>query len=146
MRNGVSGLSETSNESPRIRRRTADRLLLGRARKRCSQKDYDRVENGEVTATINTITCAEVQYVCGRDDPETAQAYVTRIRDWCDVTTAESVWELAADYKRDYNVALGDAFTLATAATKDATAYTGADDDFDDVNVAVRRFREEGVN
>jgi len=106
----------------------------------------DRVENGEVTATVNTITCAEVQYVCGRDDPETAQAYVTRIRDWCDVTTAESVWELAADYKRDYNVALGDAFTLATAATKDATAYTGADDDFDDVNVAVRRFRKEGID
>ena len=106
----------------------------------------DRVENGEVTATVNTITCAEVQYVCGRDDPETAQAYVTRIRDWCDVTTAESVWELAADYKRDYNVALGDAFTLATAATNDATAYTGADDDFDDVNVAVRRFRKEGID
>jgi len=105
-----------------------------------------RVENGEVTATVNTVTCTEVRYVCGRDNPEMAQAYVTRIRDWCDVTTAESVWELAADYKRDYNVALGDAFTLATAATKDATAYTGADDDFDDVNVAVRRFRKEGID
>jgi len=76
---------------------------------------------------------------------QTARAYVTRIRDWCDVVTAEEVWESAADYKRDYNVALGDAYTLATAAAKEATGYTGADDDFDDIDVTVKRFREEGV-
>lgn len=106
----------------------------------------DRVEAGELHGTVNTVTCTEVRYVCGRDDTMTAQTYVTRIRGWCDVTTAEDVWELAADYKREYNVALGDAFTLATAAAKDATAYTGADDDFDDLDVSVKRFREEGVS
>ena len=105
----------------------------------------DRVEDGELKGTVNTVTCTEVRYVCGRDDLQTAKAYVTRIRDWCDVVTAEEVWESAADYKRDYNVALGDAYTLATAAAKEATAYTGADDDFDDVDVTVKRFREEGV-
>ena len=94
---------------------------------------------------MNTVTCTEVRYVCGRDDPQTAQTYVTRIRNWCDVVTAEDVWESAADYKRDYNVALGDAFTLATATIKEATAYTGADDDFDDVDVTVKRFREDGA-
>jgi hypothetical protein len=26
-----------------------------------------------------------------------------------------------------------------------ATAYTGADDDFDNIDVAVKRFREDGV-
>lgn len=105
----------------------------------------DRVEDGELKGSINTVTCTEVRYVCGRDDPQTAGAYVTRIRDWFDVVTAEDVWESAADYKRDYSVALGDAFTLATAVVKEATAYTGADDDFDEVDVVVKRFREAGV-
>lgn len=105
----------------------------------------DRVEHGELRGTVNTVTCTEVRYVCGRDDPRKANAYVTRIREWCEVVTAEAVWETAADYKRDNRVALGDAFTLATAAAKDATAYTGADDDFDDVDVTVERFRDEVV-
>ena len=105
----------------------------------------NRVENGELTGSINTVTCTEVRYVCGRDDPQTANAYATRLRDWCDVVPAERVWQSAADYKRDYTIALGDAFTVATAAAKEATAYTGADDDFDDIDVDVKRFRKEGV-
>jgi predicted nucleic acid-binding protein len=105
----------------------------------------DRVEDGQLNGSVNTVTCTEVQYVCGRDDPQTAQAYVTRIRNWCDAVIAEDVWESAVDYKRGYNVALRDAFTLATAAMEGATAYTGADDDFDDVDVTVTRFREDGV-
>ena len=105
----------------------------------------DRVERGELKGSVNTVTCTEVRYVCGRDDPQTANAYVTRLRDWCDVVTAEAVWQSAADYKRDYTMALGDSFTVATAAAKEATAYTGADDDFDDIDVSVERFREEGV-
>ncbi|MFB6201508.1 MAG: PIN domain-containing protein [Halorhabdus sp.] len=105
----------------------------------------DRVEAGDLQGTVNTVTCTEVRYVCARDDPETARAYVTRLRNWCDVVTAEDVWERAAAYKREYTVALGDAFTLATAAATDATAFTGADDDFDDVEVSVKRFRDEGV-
>jgi predicted nucleic acid-binding protein len=104
-----------------------------------------RVEDGELTGIINTVTCTEVRYVCARDDPQTAQAYVTRVRDWCDVVPAETVWETAAEYKRDSTIALGDAFTLATAATKNAPAYTGSDGDFDDVDVTVKRFREQGV-
>jgi predicted nucleic acid-binding protein len=55
------------------------------------------------------------------------------------------VWETAADYKSDSTVALGDAFILATAAAKKVPVYTGADNDFDDVDVTVKRFREEGV-
>ena len=105
----------------------------------------DRVENGELQGTVNTVTCTEVRYVCGRDDPETARAYVTRIRNWCNVVTAEAVWESAAEYKRNYNVALGDAFTVATAVANEATAYVGADDDFDALDVTVKRFRDAGV-
>jgi predicted nucleic acid-binding protein len=76
---------------------------------------------------------------------QTAQTWTTRIRDWCDVVPAETMWETAAEYKRDSTIALGDAFTLATAAAKEAPAYTGADDDFDDVDVTVKRFRKQGV-
>jgi hypothetical protein len=28
---------------------------------------------------------------------------------------------------------------------REATVYTGADDDFDDIDVTVKRFREDGV-
>jgi predicted nucleic acid-binding protein len=105
----------------------------------------DEVERGNVRGWINTVTCTEVRYVCGRDDPEKSRQYVSRIRDWFSVVTAEDVWERAAGYKLDHPIALGDAFTLATAVEKDAVAFCGADDDFDGVDVTIRRFREEGV-
>jgi predicted nucleic acid-binding protein len=105
----------------------------------------DDVERGTVRGWINTVTCTEVRYVCGRDDPETSRQYVRRIRDWFRVVTAEDVWERAAAYKQDHPVALGDAFTLATAVEKDAVAYCGADDDFDDLDVNIWRFRDKGV-
>lgn len=105
----------------------------------------DDIEDGNTRGWINTVTCTEVRYVCGRDDPEKARQYVSRIRDWFVVVTAEDVWETAAEYKRESAMALGDAFTVATAVEQDAVAYCGADDDFDDITVKVRRFREEGV-
>jgi predicted nucleic acid-binding protein len=105
----------------------------------------DEVERGNVRGWINTVTCTEVRYVCRRDDPEKSRQYVSRIRDWFSVVTAEDVWERAAGYKLDHPIALGDAFTLATAVVKDAVAFCGADDDFDGVDVTIRRFREEGV-
>jgi predicted nucleic acid-binding protein len=105
----------------------------------------DDVEGGNIRGWINTVTCTEVRYVCGRDDPEQSRQYVSRIRDWFSVVTAEDVWERAAAYKQEHPVALGDAFTLATAVEKDAVAFCGGDDDFDDVDVNIRRFRDEGV-
>jgi len=79
------------------------------------------------------------------DGSSAGRAYVSRVRDWFDVVTAEGVWEQAAAYEREHTVALGDAFTLATATEKDAVAYCGADGDFGDVDVPVKRFRTEGV-
>ncbi|QGX94777.1 type II toxin-antitoxin system VapC family toxin [Haloplanus rallus] len=105
----------------------------------------DDVERGNVHGWINSVTCTEVRYVCGRDDAENSRQYVNRIRDWFGVVTAEDVWERAAACKRKESIALGDAFTIATAIEKDAVAYCGADDDFDGIDVTVRRFRETGV-
>jgi len=105
----------------------------------------DDVERGNVQGWVNTVTCTEVRYVCGRDDAEQSRQYVSRIRDWFGVVSAETVWERAAACKQDHPVALGDAFTIATAVETDAVAYCGADDDFDGIDVDVRRFRDEGV-
>lgn len=55
-----------------------------------------------------------------------------------DAVMAEAVLETAAAYKPDHPVALGDAFTLATAAV----AYCGTDNDFEGLEVHVRRYRE----
>jgi len=30
----------------------------------------DHVEDGELKGTVNTVTCTEVRYVCGRDNPD----------------------------------------------------------------------------
>jgi len=104
------------------------------------------VERGRVRGAINAVTCTEVHYVVARDDPARADAYLERIRNWFTVVDADPVWERAAYFKREYGVALGDAFTVATADHRGATAICGADDDFDDVTeVDVERFREEGV-
>jgi len=104
------------------------------------------VEQGDVSGVVNTVTCTEVAYVVGRDDPEQATAYVTRLRNWFTVVDAKTVWEAAARYKRDHSVALGDAYTLATAETRDAVALVGGDDDYDDVTgVDVERIRDGGV-
>jgi ribonuclease VapC len=103
----------------------------------------DDVERGHVQGWISTVTCTEVRYVCGRDNDEKAGQYVRRIRDWFGVVEAETVWERAAACKQAHPIALGDAFTIATAIEKDAVAYCGADDAFDGVDVTVRRFRDE---
>jgi len=105
----------------------------------------DDVERGTIRGWISTVTCTEVRYVCGRDDAEKSRRYASRLRDWFGVVSAEDVWESAAACKRAHSVALGDAFTIATAMEKDAVAYCGADDDFEGIDVTVRRFRDEGV-
>ena len=83
--------------------------------------------------------------MCGRDDAEQSRQYVSRIRDWFGVVSAETVWERAAACKQDHPVALGNAFTIATAVENDAVGYCGADDAFDGIDVDGRRFRDEGV-
>lgn len=106
------------------------------------------IESGQMEGAVSTVTCTEVQYVCARDDPQRATEYVDRIRTWFRVVDAETVWRRAAAFKREHTLALGDAFTLATAAHRDAVALVGADDDYDAVDTAgvtIERFREESA-
>lgn len=102
------------------------------------------VEAGDRTGIVSSVTCTEVLYVIRRDDGERADEFLSRLRNWCRVVDAGTVWEDAATFKYRYGVALGDAFTLATAADRDATALVGADDDFDAITeVEIERFRTE---
>ncbi len=102
------------------------------------------VETGEQTGLINAVNCTEIHYVVRRDDPVRADEYLSRIRNWCRVIDAESVWADASRFKHRYGCALGDAFALATAYDHGGTAFVGADDDFDEVTeVEIDRFRTE---
>lgn len=102
------------------------------------------VEAGERKGLVNAVTCTEVHYVTREDDERLANEYLSRIRNWFQVVDAEAVWEEASYFKGRYGVALGDAFTLATASVRDATAFVGADDDVEDVTeVDIERFRSE---
>jgi len=104
------------------------------------------VERGERKGLVNTVTCTEVHYVVSRDDPDRAEEYLSRIRNWFRVVDAEAVWRGASSFKRRYRCALGDAFTLATARDRGGTALVGADDDFDAVSeVEIERFRTESA-
>jgi len=57
----------------------------------------------------------------------------------------ESVGTVQPRSKEAYTMALGDAYALATADAVDGTLLVGADDDFDDVEDDVVRFRDEPV-
>lgn len=101
------------------------------------------VEAGERRGLVNAVTCTEVHYVTRTSGERLTDEYLSRIRTWFQVIDADDVWRHAARFKHEHGVALGDAFTLGTAAARDATAYVGADDDFDDVTtVDIERFRD----
>jgi len=109
-------------------------------------RQLERLEEGTVRGAISTVTCTEVRYVVDRDDPDRAAAYVDRLRNWLTVVDAERVWDRAARFKLEHAVALGDAYTLATAAELGATAFVGADAEYDGIEaVEIERFRSHGV-
>lgn len=100
------------------------------------------VESGTRRGVLNDVTCTEIHYAVARDDEDRADAYLERIRNWLQVIDADGVWAEASFFKRRYGVPLGDAFTLATAAVRDGTAFVGAYRHYDGITeVDVERFR-----
>lgn len=58
----------------------------------------------------------------------------------------DAVWIEAAEYVIEYNPALGNSFSLATAEHIEATLLVGADDDYDEItDSSIERFREESA-
>lgn len=106
----------------------------------------DRVAAGENDGYISPVTKTEVLYVGSRVGfrPDAVRASLDRLEDLgVEVFDPRECWEIAAALKEAYGMSLGDAYALATADAVDGTLLVGADDDFDDVTVAVERFRDE---
>ncbi|MFP8890676.1 type II toxin-antitoxin system VapC family toxin [Natrialbaceae archaeon A-CW2] len=106
----------------------------------------DRVASGEVDGYISPVTKTEVLYVGSRvgfrrDD---VRASLDRLEELGVVVyDPRECWAIAAALKEAYTMALGDAYALATADAVGGTLLVGADDDFDDLEDNVERFRDE---
>lgn len=103
------------------------------------------VRDGDADAYISTVTLTEVKYVADR---YLAKSKVTEfveslLEHGVERVDASTCWYEAAEIKNEDTVSLGDAFVLATAQERGATALVGADDDFDGISrIDVERFRE----
>jgi predicted nucleic acid-binding protein len=105
----------------------------------------DRVDEGNSVGFISPVTLTEVSYV-GKTEETTqpVDIFLMWLQTVVNQVRATDCWRDAARYKGNYQVALGDAFSLATANYVDATLVAGADDDFDDItDVNIVRFRNE---
>ncbi|WP_253739203.1 type II toxin-antitoxin system VapC family toxin [Halohasta salina] len=108
----------------------------------------DKVASGEIDGYISPVTKTEVLYVGSRvgfrwND---LQASLRRLEELGVVVhDSRECWDTAANLKRQYTMALGDAYALATANDVGGTLLVGADDDFDDVDASVERFRTDPV-
>lgn len=105
----------------------------------------DRVVEGSAVGFVSPVTLTEVHYVSHYYGSETSpEDFLRELRaSGVNQIKASVCWRDAARYKREHQVALGDAYSLATAAHVDGTLLVSGDDDFDGVNnVDVVRFRE----
>ncbi|MFD1564409.1 type II toxin-antitoxin system VapC family toxin [Haloarchaeobius amylolyticus] len=108
----------------------------------------DRVASSEIEGYISPVTKTEVLYVGSRAGfhPADVRASLERLEELgVSVFDPRECWDGAAALKEAYTMALGDAYALATADAVDGTLLVGADDDFDDVEDDVVRFRDEPV-
>ena len=106
----------------------------------------DRVAGGEVDGYISPVTKTEILYVGSRIGfaPDDVRASLNRLEELgVEVRDPTDCWETAAVLKEAYSMALGDAYALATAEAVGGTLLAGADDDFDDVDAEIERFRDE---
>ncbi|SDJ67907.1 type II toxin-antitoxin system VapC family toxin [Natronorubrum texcoconense] len=106
----------------------------------------DRIASGELEGYISPVTKTEVLYVGSRVGfrPDDVRRSLERLEELgVDVYDPRACWETAAALKEAHQMALGDAYALATADAVDGTLLVGADDDFDDLAADVERFRDE---
>lgn len=118
-----------------------------------------RVSDGEETGYINTINLTELHYISHRySNAVETDKYIRWLQTSVGIEEVEAtlVWRFAADIKIHYDIALGDAFAVATGSyfTEDnnpdgVTLLVGADDDFNDLlehdyyGGFIERFRDE---
>lgn len=116
----------------------------------------DEVASEEVQGTLAEVTASELLYLIARieshGDGPTTDSLRRADRDVRALTQhglaiERAPWQTVGEVKAAGEIALGDAHAVALAADRDATLVVGADDDFEDLPVAVdiERFRDHGV-
>ena len=111
------------------------------------QAYLEAIERG-VDGYCSAVTLAEIHYVVAEIASEQRADTVVDVLAESGVKRVDTsdTWRCAAEFKARCSPSLGDAFSLATAAAKDATLLVGADDDFDAIDgVEIERIRAEGV-
>jgi predicted nucleic acid-binding protein len=106
----------------------------------------DQVASGEIDGYISPVTKTEVLYVGSRIGFQTdkVRASLKRLEEiGVTVYDPRNCWEAAAAFKEAYLMTLGDAYALATANAVDGTLLVGADNDFDELEDLVERFRDD---
>ena len=112
------------------------------------KEHLDRVSDGTVDGFVSPVTLTEVHYIPRRFNPKhDPDDFITDLQAYgVDQVKASSCWREAARYKHEYQIALGDAYSLAAAKYVGAKLLVGADDDFDDItDVEVVRFRDDAA-
>ena len=108
------------------------------------------VFEGEIEGSLSEANASEVFYLVARfegnhDTPTKSSLRVAdrdlRALERQGLTVRTTPWRLAGEVKADGDISLADANAVALAAERDATLVVGADDDFDDLPVAVDLFR-----
>lgn len=102
--------------------------------------------DGGANGFVSRITQTELHYLTARieslDRAETVLEIIAEngIR----IVDCGETWRAASYFKREYAIALGDAFSLAAADHVEGRLVVGADDDFDDITeIDIERFRTE---
>lgn len=109
-------------------------------------------EDTAVSGYISSVTAVELRYIIMSEATESdADRMINRLDhigvDF--IPTDRDVMVEASRIKKRYQIALGDAFALATATSTDSTLVVGADDDFDGLeeteDIPIKRFRTGSV-
>ena len=111
-------------------------------------EEYIDAIRGDISGIISQVNRTEIHYLTARvDDTDRADAVIEVIEEnGIRTVGCKETWRGASYFKREYAVALGDAFALATAEHVDGALLAGADNDFTDIEeVDIERFRTESV-
>lgn len=107
----------------------------------------DRAADGGIKGFVSPVTLTEVLYVTERTETKISpDIFLSWFRSHVNQVKASNCWREAARYKNEYNVALGDAYSLAAAKYVGAELLVGADNDFDEIeDMDIVRFRDNAA-
>lgn len=82
---------------------------------------------------MSHITYCEIRYHIPRENTGGFFHFCEFLQETIELESVSSkgTWRKASDFKNEYTLALGDAFSLAAAVTTNSTLIVGADDDFE---------------